>query len=122
MSRKLKEAQQTVNDYIECYSICLETVTYALINGMDKKGLDVGIFFDCADISKRSAGFILRNSEFYKQIAAIAADVCTRCAKECQLFEDKQLEECAKICLKCAKANNIIASSVYEKHKGAILQ
>jgi hypothetical protein len=68
---------------------------------------------DCAQICQTSADFMLRMSDFHSQVYGVCADVCERCAADCDRFTDDQMmKQCADACQACAQACHDMAIQI----------
>jgi hypothetical protein len=59
---------------------------------------------ECIAICRLTADAIARHSPFAKQYAALCAEVCDWCAKECGEHEMDHCQRCAAACRRCADA------------------
>lgn len=95
---------QCIENCQGCHRICLETVTYCLQQG--KKHAEAGhvrLLLDCAEICQTSANFMLRGSDLHGRTCAVCAEVCERCAQDCEEFgNDAPMRVCAETCRRCA--------------------
>lgn len=57
---------------------------------------------DCADVCRLAAAAMARGSDSMKEICALCADLCDRCATECEKHDHDHCQECAKACRDCA--------------------
>lgn len=65
-----------------------------------KKGTKyTSVVQDCSKICKLSAE--MHGSQFEKQVAALCADACNKCAAACEELKDKSLQSCIDQCRKC---------------------
>ena len=93
----------------ECHDICLQTVPHCLEKGRDHAGAEhIILLLDCAEICQPAANFALRKTDRYVKtcgVYAVCAEVCERCALECQRFGGEEtVQNCADVCRRCAKA------------------
>ena len=60
---------------------------------------------ECAEICRATASFLRRDSEYAEAACVLCADVCEKCARECEQFSgDEQMRACAQSCEQCAAA------------------
>jgi hypothetical protein len=59
---------------------------------------------DCADFCSTAAQIVARSGPFAGLICKGCADACQRCGKECDKFDHKMMQDCAKECFLCEKA------------------
>jgi len=65
----------------------------------------IRLLLDCAEICQTSANFMLRMSELHGQTCDVCADVCGRCAEDCERFgDDQMMQQCAAACRSCAES------------------
>jgi hypothetical protein len=86
---------------MDCYTICAACAKMCTEEGHKKTAL---LCSDCADICALAIKLHSRDSEFNRQILALCAEVCTRCARECATMKAKHCQQCSEICHACAKA------------------
>lgn len=106
MQRLSPEMQECIDHCQECQEICLEAVDHGLRQGgPHAEAGHIRLLLDCAEICRTSAGFMLRGSELHGRTCAVCAEICERCARDCEGFEDDDLlKQCAEICARCAES------------------
>jgi hypothetical protein len=58
---------------------------------------------DCADICRLTGQLLERNSEDADLFLKLSADICMRCAEECEKHSHlEHCKKCAEVCRKCA--------------------
>lgn len=65
--------------------------------------LQLRLLRDCADICGLTSKFIARSSYFSKNIAGLCGYICEVCGNECAKYPDPESQNCAQICLNCAR-------------------
>ena len=105
--------QECIDNCSNCHAACLETVVYRLQKGGDHAAEShVRLLLDCAEICQTSANFMLRNSPLHAITCAACAEICERCAVECEKFKgDMQMEACARMCRTCAASCREMAAT-----------
>ncbi len=100
-----EEMKQCIQNCLDCHSICLNTVTYCLQQGgMHSELPHIRLMLDCAEICQTSANFMLRGSEMHIRTCAICAEICFKCAEDCdRMSDDEQMKACAQMCLTCSE-------------------
>ncbi|KAA5532311.1 four-helix bundle copper-binding protein [Taibaiella lutea] len=59
---------------------------------------------ECETLCAATAKLLSLGSSYGLKLAAICADACEACARECSQHENKHCQECAAICSECADA------------------
>lgn len=82
---------------------CWETLSHCLARGGEHaKQSHVIVLIDCAEICAATASFIARQSPFQFRAIALCAEICARCAGECdRLGDDDLLRRCGETCRRC---------------------
>ena len=108
-ARHTMDFQQAVTQALECHRICEETITHCLQKrGKHAEAAHIRLLTDCADICRMAADFMVRGSEFHPQVCAVCADMCERCAVDCERFSDDELmARCAQACRECAQRRSV---------------
>lgn len=101
-----KEMQKCIDECLNCYSICEQTVQHCLeLGGKHAEANHIRTLQDCAEICRTSADFMLRNSPFHAQTCAVCAEVCRECERECRrMGDDETMQQCAEACRSCAES------------------
>ena len=99
------EVRECLDDCIDCYKTCTESLTKCLaMGGKHAKFEHINLLMDCAKTCSINADFILRNSTYYPQTCGITADICDECADTCDRFHDDFMKECANVCRRCSES------------------
>jgi hypothetical protein len=73
------------------------------MGGRHAESAHIRLMLDCAEICQTSANFMLRGSELHSRTCGVCAEVCERCARDCeQLGDDAHMRACAEACRRCA--------------------
>ena len=89
----------------ECQRTCMETASFCLQLGSEiASGPVIRLLLDCAEICQTSANFMLRNSDLHSITCGACAEICTRCATECERIDNAQMRACAEVCRRCAES------------------
>mmetsp|Transcript_23632 Transcript_23632/g.33072 ORF Transcript_23632/g.33072 Transcript_23632/m.33072 type:complete len:128 (+) Transcript_23632:323-706(+) len=91
---------------VECASTCSKTETYCIMKGgahTDPNHLTLMV--DCKEICIVAGDFMIRGSENHSLTCGICAEICEKCANDCQRVDpnDKVMKECAEKCTECAE-------------------
>ncbi len=99
------EVRGCIQDSLECYRVCMETLQRCLsLGGRHAENNHVNLLLDCAKICSLNADFMLRNSTYYPQTCGLTADICDECADTCERFEDDFMKECGRVCRRCGES------------------
>jgi hypothetical protein len=93
----------------ECQAACLELLAYSVrMQGYYSELGHVRLLQDCAKACETTVDFLLRGSEIRNGMLALCADLCRRCARDCQRFDyDQRLLDGAATCLRCAETASL---------------
>ena len=100
------ELRECIDDCMDCHRVCVETISHCLQKGgRHTEPAHLRLMLDCEQICRAAGDFLLRNSEFHPRICGVCADVCVRCADDCDdLAEgDVQMRLCAETCRRCGE-------------------
>ncbi len=99
------EVKACIQDCLDCYKICTETMTKCLsLGGKHAEVWHLNLIIDCSIMCKVNTDFMLRNSTHYPQTCGVTADICDSCAKNCEGFDDEFMKDCARVCRKCSES------------------
>jgi hypothetical protein len=88
----------------DCHQACIEGLSFGLQHrGESAHLLHARLMLDCAQVCDATRDLMLRSSDFAHQMAALCAEVCTRCAASCDRV-GAGMEPCAEACRRCADA------------------
>lgn len=90
----------------ECTKVCSEVLSYALREGgVFTESRFIKSLISCSEICALNAIWMARNFELHNKLCQTCADICERCAHECEHFAtNKVMSECADICRRCAQS------------------
>jgi hypothetical protein len=99
------EIENCIQNCSECHHLCIETISYCLQKGGDHASYEhIRLLQDCHQICHTSEDFMLRGSELHHYTCGVCAEVCMRCAADCEKFgDDAQMKACAEACRRCAE-------------------
>jgi hypothetical protein len=105
-SRWTQETLACIEKCLCCCICCGGPYQGSADQGEARRGLLRALpLLECAEICRATAYFLRRDSEFWKAACTLCADVCEKCARECeQLSGDEQIRACAQSCAQCAAA------------------
>ena len=107
-----QEMQECIQNCLNCHSVCLQTIPYCLgMGGKHAEASHIRLMLDCEEICQTSANFMLRGSDLHGRTCGVCAEVCERCAQDCDQFgDDPQMKLCADTCRRCAESCRRMAS------------
>lgn len=100
-----QKMQQCIQDCLDCYRTCTETIMHCLEMGGDHAAPNhIRLLMDCVEICKVAADFMIRGSNHAGEICDTCASICETCAAECEdmVGSDEQMKICAAMCRRCA--------------------
>lgn len=100
------DLETCIDNCTQCHGVCLSTAQYCLQKGGEHaEARHVRLLLDCAEICRTSADFMLRGSDLHGRICGVCAEICTRCAAECEtMSDDPIMQQCADMCRRCAES------------------
>ena len=108
-----QEMQECINNCLSCHAVCLETIAQCLqMGGEHAEPSHITTLQDCAQICMTSADFMLRGSNSHGQTCGVCADICERCAVDCESMADGNdfMARCAAECRRSAESCRRMAS------------
>ena len=88
-----------IDECVRCHEVCLSTIPYCLEQGGEHASeANVTLLQDCATVCRTSADFMLRGSDEYGRMCAVAAAIAQRCAEDCDQFDDEVMRACGESC------------------------
>jgi hypothetical protein len=104
-SNTQQDLQQAIQHCGKCHQTCLTTLSHCLsIGGHHANTAHIQVMYDCAEICQLAVSYMVRNSAMYGRLNLLCAEVCTRCANQCEqmMGDDEQMRTCAATCRSCA--------------------
>jgi len=94
--------EECIKECLNCHHICLEmAMNHCLkLGGKHTEPTHFRLMINCAEICQTSANFMLSGSELHHLTCCVCAEVCRRCADDCERVGDMQ--ECVEACRSCA--------------------
>jgi hypothetical protein len=99
------ETQKMIDELYYCAAQCTRCYDACKME-KDKEKLEKCIMFDedCADICRLTGQLFERNSENTDIFLRLCAEMCVKCAEECEKHSDMEhCKKCAEVCRKCAE-------------------
>ena len=107
MNSTYQDLLQTLHDCAaasnHCFDACLQEEDVTMMKEC------IRLDRECADFCSYLEQAIMRNSPFVKELAAVCAEICERCAAECEHHSHDHCQACAEACKKCAEACRSVA-------------
>ena len=96
------QMQECIQNCLDCHKVCLqEAMNHCLETGGEHtEPSHFRLMMACAEICQASANIMLIGSELHPLTCGVCAEICTRCADDCERMGD--MEECAVLCRQCA--------------------
>jgi hypothetical protein len=97
------EMEECIENCIECHHICFElAMNHCLETGGEHtEPAHFRLMINCAEICRTSANVMLSGSDLHKLTCGLCAEVCRRCANDCQRLDG--MDECVEACRRCAE-------------------
>ncbi len=100
----IDHTENITNQVKDCSLTCHRMLNYLLECDYPERKKQLKLLQDCANICDTQSLFLVKNSQFSKQLALLCAHICEICGNECKKWPDYYSQHCAKICLDCAIA------------------
>lgn len=94
--------EECIKKCLDCHHICLETAMNHCLEtgGKHTEPAHFRLMMNCAEICQTSANFMLSGSDLHHLTCGVCAEVCRRCADDCERIGD--MDECVQACRECA--------------------
>ncbi len=106
-SSRSSELQQCIQDCMDCYQACIQTMHHCLAKGGEHaKAEHIRELANCAQICLTSVNLMLSGSPMHVDTCGICAKACEQCARSCaEIGEgDATMEACVAACQRCAES------------------
>jgi hypothetical protein len=111
-----RELEQCITDCLDCYKICAQTMSYCIQKGGKHAEINhITLLKDCTELCRTSTDLMLRNSNWSGRLCALCADICMKCATDCDSFDDEQMKKCADVCRRCADSCRKMAETATQR-------
>ena len=94
------EMQECVDNCFEAAQACEWCADACLDEDMDMSRC-IRLCRDVADLTTMHARFMVRNSGYHAELAAICADACEECREECEQHDHDHCQLCADVLAEC---------------------
>jgi len=113
-----EETLRCIEICLDCHKACLQTIPYCLQQGgMRAEPNHIRLMADCAEMCQTSANFMLRGSDLHHHTCGACAEVCERCAADCdRMSDDLRMAACAEECRRCAESCRAMAGHAMSQH------
>ena len=111
LSQQTKDAISALQ---HCHAICSSmAMTHCLeMGGEHARPQHLRLMLDCAGLCAFTADALGRKSQFHTRFAALCAEVCETCEKDCETLGD--MEDCVQACRTCAARCRQVARSDHQ--------
>ena len=105
------EMQQCIQDCLNCYALCTETVHHCLmLGGKHAEHGHIATLLACAEICRTSAATMLLGSQHHAETCRACAEICRACEADCRsMGDDETMRRCADACRRCAESCQRVA-------------
>ena len=102
--------EQCIENCTNCHRICLETAArhFREERPPELEESMVRLLLDCAEICRTSATFLMSGSDLHKLTCGVCAQICQRCATDCERVGD--MDACVEACRRCAESCKSMAA------------
>jgi len=109
MNQLSRQVRDTIEALQRCHALCLSmAMTHCLeMGGEHARPQHLRLMLDCAGLCAFTADALGRKSQFHNRFAALCAEVCETCEKDCAALGD--MEDCVEACRDCARLCTEIA-------------
>ena len=101
--------QECIDNCLEAAQVC-EWCADACVDEGEEMARCIRLCRDVADIATLPARWMARDSGSHRELAAVCADLCEECAKECAQHDHDHCQACAEILPDCAESCREMAS------------
>jgi len=110
MHRPDPRSSAVVDKALDCYRHCFGmATTHCLeVGGAHAERRHLTLMLACAEICRTTAHLLLMDSEHGRHLAAECAEVCRKCAADCERFDD--MGDCVAACRACEEACAALAA------------
>ena len=101
----MKNSKDLLQKLTDCIAAC-ENCADACLEEDDVKAMVSCIKTDrdCAEICTTTYRLVARNSDNARAMLKLCADICRKCAEECEQHDMQHCQDCAEACRACEKA------------------
>ena len=106
-SHSSQDMRQCIQECLNCYAICRETVQHCLtMGGRHAEQQHIALMLTCARTCETSASAMLLGSQQHAETCRACAAVCRACAEDCRRMagDDETIRRCADACERCAES------------------
>jgi hypothetical protein len=106
-----KQIEECVAKCLDCRSLCMKVVDHCWrLRKIKRECPDIRPLLNCAEMCATTARFMLRGSEFCRELCVLCAQVCQCCADQFRgVHDETEIEACAAACRQCAECCERIA-------------
>ncbi|WP_234568332.1 four-helix bundle copper-binding protein [Rhodohalobacter sp. 614A] len=89
-----------------CFAACLEE------DHVEEMTECIKLDRDCAEMCRLAVQFLSRDSDISQSIIGLCADICAKCAEECEKHDHDHCQKCAEACRNCEEICKIYLDNV----------
>lgn len=90
-----------IQNLMQCIAVCTACAHKCVQEGHKKTAV---ICHECAEVCDLALKLKCTGSEFSDQVLDLCADVCKKCAAECQKMQVQHCKECGDVCNTCSES------------------
>ena len=109
MNQLSRQVHETILALQHCHLTCssMAMIHCLEMGGKHARPQHMRLMLDCAEFCAFTADALGRKSQFHNRFAALCAEVCETCAKDCEALGD--MEDCVQACRDCVRLCTAIA-------------
>ncbi len=98
------DMEECIEECIACHHVCFEVAMNHCLErgGEHTEPAHFRLMINCAEICQMSANFMLSGSDLHPLVCDLCAEICRRCADDCEQLDG--MDECVEACRRCAEA------------------
>jgi len=96
--------QSCIDACQKCTQACYECFSVSLNEpDLHMRKTYVSMLIECAMMCQISAATMSMSGKFSKEHCALCAEICEKCALECDIFKNSHCQKCVEVCRICAE-------------------
>lgn len=102
---------QKVESIVQCIAACTQNAVLAAKENSSKLLHCIELSTQCAIVCNALLQLVIHGSEYCRKQAAVCAELCASCAKECGRHDTDYCRECMLACINCSTACNSLTTA-----------